>query len=68
MVESPDPHMYMHVIHAQELTFICVILSIAICLTWTLRDLFQKVAAQERERKRLAPKKDDDDYPIFPAY
>ena len=67
MVGSTNPHMYIHVIHGQELTLICVIVSLAICLTWALRDLFQKWAAEERERKRLNPKKDDDDYPIFPG-
>ena len=68
MVGSTNSHMYIHVIHGQELTLICVIVSLAICLTWALRDLFQKLAAEERERKRLNPKKDDHDYPIFPDF
>ena len=68
MVGSTNSYMYIHIIHGQELTLICVIISLAICLTWALRGLFQKWAAQERERKRLNPKKDDDDYPIFPNF
>ena len=65
MVGSTNPHMYIHVIHGQELTLVCLIISLAICLTWALRDLFQKWAAEETERKRLNPK---NDYPIFPGF